>query len=272
MKKINVAVCGAMGRMGQKVIQAILARPEMRISGLIEGPNCPLAGRNPGAALLGGGMTEDLVLTTNFAEGTREADVYIDFTAVTASLDFLSQAVELKLPAVIGTTGFSPTDQARLREAGRFIPVLWAPNMSLGISALNKAVSDLARALGPDYEIEIVELHHHQKLDAPSGTALKLLESVARARGLDPDKVMVSGRRGQVGARRQEEIGILAARGGDVVGDHTVYFFGPGERLELTHRAHTRDNFAQGAVNVAAWLAAAGRAPGLYTLEDTLGR
>jgi 4-hydroxy-tetrahydrodipicolinate reductase len=258
---IKVAVCGAMGRMGRKIIQAILERPEMRLSGIIEGPDYPRGG----AAL---GLETPLALTTDFAEGAYEADVYIDFTTVPASLAFLDRAVEMKLPAVIGTTGFSKADQARLKEAGRQIPLLWAPNMSLGISALNRVVGDLAKALGPDYDVEIVELHHRHKRDAPSGTALKLLESVARARGLDPDRSLVSGRLGLAGPRREEEIGVLAGRGGDVVWDHTVYFLGPGERLELTHRAHTRDTFAQGAVRVAAWLA--GRAPGFYTLEDTL--
>jgi len=263
---INVAVCGALGRMGRKVIQAILERPEMRLSGIIEGPDCRPEGQNLSAAL---GLKTPLGLTTDFAEGAGGADVYIDFTTVSASLASLALAVEMKLPAVIGTTGFSKADQGTLKEAGRHIPLLWAPNMSLGISALNQVVGNLAKALGSDYEVEIVELHHRHKQDAPSGTALKLLESVARARGLDPDQSLVSGRLGLVGPRREGEIGVLAGRGGDVVGDHTVYFFGPGERLELTHRAHTRDTFAQGAVRVAAWLV--GRAPGFYTLEDTLG-
>ena len=265
---IRVAVSGALGRMGHKVIQAILERPEMRVSGIIEGPGCPLEGRSLGE-IIGGDAPPELALTTNFTEGARGAHVYIDFTAVPASLAFLSQAVEMKLPAVIGTTGFAKADQNRLKEAGRHIPLLWAPNMSLGISALNKVVGELAKALGPDYDAEIVEFHHRHKRDAPSGTALKLLETLARARGLDPEQSLVSGRQGQVGPRREAEIGVLAGRGGDVVGDHTVYFLGPGERLELTHRAHTRDTFAQGAVRAAAWLI--GRAPGFYTLEDTLG-
>ena len=265
---IKVAVSGALGRMGRKVIQAILERPEMRLSGIIESPGCPLEGRNLNSVIGGCEARPDLVLTTDFTEGANGAHVYIDFTTVPASLTFLAQAVELKLPAVIGTTGFAKADQNRLKEAGRSIPLLWAPNMSLGISALNKVVGELALALGPDYDMEIVEFHHRHKHDAPSGTALKLMETLARARGLDPDRSMVSGRLGQAGPRREEEIGILAGRGGDVVGDHTVYFFGPGERLELTHRAHTRDTFAQGAVRAAAWLT--GRAPGFYTLEDTL--
>ena len=264
---IKVAVCGALGRMGRKVIEAILERPEMRLSGIIEGPDCAQAGKNVSAAL---GLETPLTLTTDFTEGVKGADVYIDFTTVPASLACLARAAEMKLPAVIGTTGFSKADQEKLQEAGRHIPLLWAPNMSLGISALNRVVSNLARALGPDYEVEIFELHHRHKRDAPSGTALKLFDSVARARGLDPDQSLVSGRLGLAGPRSEGEIGVLAGRGGDVTGDHTVYFLGPGERLELTHRAHTRDTFAQGAVRVAAWLV--GRAPGFYTLEDTLNR
>ena len=264
---IKVAVSGALGRMGRKVIQAVLERPEMRLSGIIEGPGCPLEGRNLDA-VIDCEARPDLVLTTSFTDGARGADVYIDFTTVPASLAFLAQAVDMKLPAVIGTTGFAKADQNLLKEAGRRIPLLWAPNMSLGISALNKAVGDLAKALGPDYDAEIVEFHHRHKHDAPSGTALKLMETLAKARGLDPDRSMVSGRLGQVGPRREGEIGVLAGRGGDVVGDHTVYFFGPGERLELTHRAHARDTFAEGAVRAAAWLV--GRPPGFYALEDTL--
>ena len=265
-EKIKVAVCGAMGRMGRKVIQAILARPDMRISGLIEGPDCPLAGQNLNNGL--GELRPDQTLTTNFDEGAKGADVYIDFTTVPASLAFLARAVEMKLPAVIGTTGFSKADQAALQEAGRHIPVLWAPNMSRGVSALCRAAVELAKILGPDYDVEIVELHHRQKRDAPSGTALKLMRAVSQALGRDPDQSLVCGRQGQTAPRREDEIGVLAGRGGDVVGDHTIYFLGPGERLELTHRAHARDTFAQGAVRVAAWLA--GRAPGLYNLEDTL--
>ena len=267
MTIIKAAVCGALGRMGRKVIQAVLARPDMCLSGIIEGPDCPQVGRSLAAAL-GGEATADLAITSDFDQGARGADVYIDFTTVSASLGYLARAAELGLPAVIGTTGLSPADQARLKEAARSVPVLWAPNMSLGISALYKVVGDLARALGPDYDVEIVELHHRHKLDAPSGTALKLMEAAAQGKGLAaPGQGLVSGRQGQAGPRRDGEIGVLAGRGGDVVGDHTVYFLGPGERLELTHRAHSRGTFAQGAVRVAGWLA--GRAPGLYTLEDT---
>ncbi|MDR3037746.1 MAG: 4-hydroxy-tetrahydrodipicolinate reductase [Candidatus Adiutrix sp.] len=266
---INIAVCGAVGRMGRRVIQTVLADRSLRLSGIIERPDCPLVGQNLNQAI-GGGAPSELILTSSFAEGTAGADVYIDFTTVPAGLAYLELAAARKLAAVIGTTGFSPADQERLKEAGRAIPVLWAPNMSLGVSAMYKVVSELARALGPDYDVEIVELHHRRKQDAPSGTALKLAQAVARARGLDQEKSLVTGRRGQVGPRSDGEIGVMAGRGGDVVGDHTVYFLGPGERLEITHRAHTRDTFAQGAVRVAAWLA--GRAPGLYTLEDTLGQ
>jgi 4-hydroxy-tetrahydrodipicolinate reductase len=263
--EIKVAVCGAMGRMGQKVIQAILAQPGMRISGLIEGPGHPLAGQTIDA--VSGEPGPGPALTTSFAEGAKGADVYIDFTTVPASLASLAQAVEMKLPAVIGTTGFPKAGQAELQEAGRRIPLLWAPNMSLGVSLLCKMAGELAKAT--DYDVEIVELHHRHKHDAPSGTALKLMRAVAQARNQNPDQCLVSGRQGQVGPRREGEIGVLAGRGGDVVGDHTVYFLGPGERLELTHRAHTRDTFAQGAVRAAVWLV--GRAPGFYTLEDTLG-
>ena len=264
---IGVTVCGALGRMGRSVARMVLAQPELRLTGLVEKPDCPFLGRSLDEAL--GGGQGGPKLTADFAAGAAEADVYIDFTAAPASLAYLEQAARRKLPAVIGTTGFTPADQARLQEAGRSIPVLWAPNMSLGISALTRAAADLARSLGPAYDVEIVELHHRQKQDAPSGTALKLLRAAAQAKGLNPDEALVTERRGLTGPRTDGEIGVLAGRGGDVVGDHTVYFFGPGERLELTHRAHSRDLFARGAVRAAAWLAS-GRPPGLYTLEDVL--
>lgn len=261
---IKVTVCGALGRMGQRIIQAVLSRPEQLVlSGVVERPGHPQIGQNIGP--LAGAAQIDLKLAEALAPGS---DVYIDFTSVEASLAYLEQATALGLAGVIGSTGFSPEQKERLAEAGRKIPLLWAPNMSIGINALYKIVSALTKALGPDFDIEIVEAHHRLKKDAPSGTALKLQETIAQARGLDPAASRVSGRDGQVGERTRDEIGVLALRGGDIVGDHTIYFCGQGERLEITHRAHSRDTFAEGAARAAIWLA--GRTPGLYSFEDIM--
>jgi 4-hydroxy-tetrahydrodipicolinate reductase len=249
-----------MGRMGQKVIQAVWNRGDLALVGAVERPDHPLLGCQaiPLASV-------DLPLTSRLTAG----DVYIDFTSAQASLIYLDQAQALGLGAVIGTTGFSAGQEARLRQAGEKIPVLWAPNMSIGVNVMYKIAAEMARMLGPGYDLEIVEAHHRLKKDAPSGTARKLCQALARARGLEESKARITGREGQVGERPPGEIGVLAVRGGDIIGDHTVHFCGPGERLELTHRATSRDTFAEGAARCAAWLA--GRSPGFYSIDDTLG-
>ncbi len=264
---IRVAVCGALGRMGRKVIEVVGGRADMILTGAVERPDSPYLGQNIGPLV--GRADLDVTLTDRLATAGAGADVYIDFTSVESSLAALEQAVGLGLAAVIGTTGLNVEQQECLKEAGRKIPVLWAPNMSTGVNAMYRIAALMAKMLGPDYDLEIVEAHHRLKKDAPSGTALKLQQTLAKARGLDPERCLVTGRGGLVGERTAEEIGVLALRGGDIVGDHTVYFCGPGERLELIHRAHSRDTFARGAVRAAAWIA--GRAPGLYTIDDTLG-
>ncbi|MDR2946537.1 MAG: 4-hydroxy-tetrahydrodipicolinate reductase [Candidatus Adiutrix sp.] len=260
--QIKVAVCGALGRMGQTVTSIILGRPDMLLAGAVEHPACPALGREIGAA------EAPVILAGSLGQGAGKADVYIDFTSVESSLAYLDEAVQLKLAAVIGTTGLGAAEHKKLEAAAKHIPVLWAPNMSVGVNAMFKMAAIMTKMLGPEYDIEIMEAHHHHKKDAPSGTALKLHDVVARARNLDPAKTLLTGRTGQVGERTRDEIAVLALRGGDIVGDHTVYFCGPGERLELTHRAQTRDTFAQGAVRAAAWLA--GKKPGLYSIDDTI--
>ena len=261
---IRVTVCGALGRMGQRIIQAVLSRPEqMILSGLVERPGHPQIGQNVGPQV--GADQIDLKLAEALAPGS---DVYIDFTSIESSLAYAEQAAALGLAGVIGTTGLSAEQKSRLAEFGCRVPLFWAPNMSTGVNALYKVVADLTRALGPDFDIEIVEAHHRLKKDAPSGTALRLQETIARARNLDPAQSRVSGRDGLVGERTKDEIGVLALRGGDIVGDHSIYFCGPGERLEVIHRAHSRDTFAEGAARAALWLA--GRAPGLYGFEDMM--
>ncbi len=264
--QIKVAVCGALGRMGRQVIETVLARPDMSLVGALERPDCPHLGQDVGP--LTGRAPLGVTLADSLAQGAASAAVYIDFTSPESSLAYAEEAATLGLGAVIGTTGLTAAQQARLSEAARRVPILWSPNMSVGVSVMFKLAEAMTKMLGPEYDIEILEAHHHHKKDAPSGTALKLQQTIARARNLSPEETLLTGRSGQVGARTRDEIGVLALRGGDIVGDHTVYFCGPGERLELTHRAQTRDTFAQGAVRAAAWLA--GKAPGLYSIDDTI--
>ena len=181
----------------------------------------------------------------------------------------LGVAKRLGLAAVIGTTGLDEGRREVLAGYARSLPIIWAPNMSLGVNLMYQVARLMAASLGPDFDVEIVETHHRLKKDAPSGTALRLHEVLAAARRLDPKESLVSGREGLVGARPDDKIGVLAVRGGDVVGDHTVMFLGTGERLELTHRATSRDTFAAGAVRSAVWIF--DKRPGLYSLADVLG-
>lgn len=263
---IKLAVCGAMGRMGQMVIRAAMERCELALVGAVERPGHPNLGQNIGPLL--GYADLELILGDSMTETGRGADVYIDFSSIESTLEHLVEAEQMALPGVLCTTGLNAEQQAKVKEAGRKIPVLWSPNMSTGVNVMYKIAAAMCKALGPDFDLEIVESHHNRKVDAPSGTAVKLYQVLAEARGLDPEKALVSGREGQVGARTQNEIGVLALRGGDIVGEHTVYFCGPGERLELTHRAHTRATFAEGAVRAAAWLA--GKPAGFYSIDDML--
>ena len=195
--------------------------------------------------------------------------VVIDFTAPDASMATARCAARHGNPVVIGTTGLSQEQRAELEELAKTAKIFWAPNMSVGVSVLLEILPRLVEMLGPDYDMEMVELHHNRKKDSPSGTALRLAECLADARGWKLDEVACSHREGIIGERPKKEIGIQAVRGGDVVGVHTVYFMGPGERIEVTHQAHSRENFAQGALRAARWLAA--QKPGkLYAMGDVL--
>lgn len=263
---IKIVVCGALGRMGRMIIDGILSRDNLILAGAVERADHPSLGQNLGALI--GRPEVKAALTSSLAEAGRGADVYIDFSSIESTMHHLGEAEEIGLAAVIGTTGLHAGQQAHVKESGKKIPVLWAPNMSIGVSVMYKIAAAMTKMLGPDFDLEIVEAHHNQKKDAPSGTAVKLCEVLAEARGLDPKKAMVCGRQGQVGARARDEIGVLALRGGDIVGDHTIYFCGQGERLELTHRAGSRETFAQGAIRAAAWLA--GKPAGFYGIDDTL--
>lgn len=248
MGKTRVTVCGALGRMGAMVRQVLAERDDAALVGAVEWPQCPELGRE---------IAPGVKLAASLKEA-GPADVYIDFSTPQASLGHLDEAVGLGLPAVIGTTGLDGGQKARLAAAAGSIPVLWSPNMSVGVTVMTRIAAEMARLLGDGYDIEIVEAHHNRKKDAPSGTALQLYEAVAGGRKRVP------GRDGLVGERPKDEIGVLSVRGGDIVGDHTVWFCGRGEQLELTHRAQSRECFAAGAVRAALWLAQ--QKPGLYKL------
>ncbi len=262
----NIIVMGAAGRMGQMVLQACadLSKHDSscRVHAAIEAPGSEHRGKPvniPGIDLLISDKLEDHLL--------KDA-VIIDFTISAATLKTLEKALAASCKMVIGTTGFSDSEKEVIREASQKIAILMAPNMSQGVNLLFKISELVASKLGEEYDIEIVEAHHNQKKDAPSGTAFGLAEAVAKGRQVDLKKVANYGRKGLVGARPKGEIGIHALRGGDIVGDHTVLFAGPGERIELRHVAHSRQTFAQGAVRAAQFLGA--KTQGLFHMRDVL--
>jgi 4-hydroxy-tetrahydrodipicolinate reductase len=268
---VRIAVAGVAGRMGGRIVNAILGREDAALAGGFEAPGHPALGR-PLSEVIGHGGAQGQVqgqVQGDPATVLAGADVLVDFTAPAASLRHLEICAASGKAAVIGTTGLNPEQKTTVAGLAATIPVVFAPNMSVGMNLMFKLVGDMARVLGPDYALELVEAHHDQKKDSPSGTAVRLLEELASAREWSLDDVAKHGRQGLVGARPREEIGVSVIRGGDIVGDHTVYFIGQGERLELTHRAHSRDTFVQGAVRAAVWVVK--QKPGLYDMQDVLG-
>ena len=264
---VRMAVAGGAGRMGIRIIHAIVSREGAELAGAFEAPGNPAVGQAisaiAGQAEAPGVMGDDVV------QAIANADVLIDFTAPAATVNNVAKAAEAGKAMVIGTTGLDKAQQEEIKKQAAKIPVVYAPNMSVGMNLMFKLVGMIAEVLGDGYALELVEAHHDQKKDAPSGTAVKLLAELAAARGWNLDEVLKHGRQGMVGARSKDEIGVSVIRGGDIVGDHTVYFIGQGERLEFTHRAHSRDTFVQGAVRAALWVS--GKEPGLYNMQDVLG-
>jgi len=241
---VRVAIAGANGRMGRALQEAVGAGGDATLGAAFD------VGDDVRAAI-------------------AKADVVIDFTRPEGTLAHLAACRELKRALVIGTTGFTPAQVEEIRAAARDIPIVMSPNMSIGVNVAMKLVDLAARALGPDYDVEVFEIHHKLKVDAPSGTALKLGEVAARARGTTLEKDGAFARHGVTGERKAGAIGFSVARGGDIVGDHTVYFAGPGERVEVTHRSSSRATYAQGALRAARFLQ--GKPPGLYEMADVLG-
>jgi 4-hydroxy-tetrahydrodipicolinate reductase len=264
---IKTIVAGAGGRMGGRIIQLISESVDMTVSGALEKAGHPAVGQDLGEWLGIGKM--GLPVVDDLAGLLPAGDVIIDFTFHTASLENMKKAAAARKPMVIGSTGFSAEERKALEGWSREIPCVLAPNMSVGVNALFKVVGEVARILGDGYDIEILETHHKMKKDAPSGTALKLAQVLAQARNLDLEQAAVYERKGIIGERRADEIGIQTFRAGDIVGEHTILFGGMGERIEITHRAHSRDTFARGALRAAHWVL--DKPPGLYDMQDVLG-
>jgi 4-hydroxy-tetrahydrodipicolinate reductase len=256
----RVLVVGALGRMGERVRAALADEPALRFAAALEAPGHPGLGQK-----LEGGV----VVGDDPRSALEGADVAIDFAVPAATLANLRAAADAGVAYVTGTTGFSPDQRAELAALAERIPVVHAANFSLAVNVLVWLTREASRRLGPGYDAELVELHHAAKRDAPSGTALRLAEAVAEGRGVALDEHLVLERAGEIGPRPPGAIGVQTLRGGDNPGEHTVFFVGGGERLELTHRSSTRDHFARGAVRAAAWLV--GREPGLYRVEQVLG-
>lgn len=262
----RVAVMGAAGRMGKTLIEALGQAEGAQLSAAIERPDSSLIGADAGE--LAGIGRNGVKLTGSLREVLGDFDVLIDFTHPTTTLVNLALCRAAGKAMVIGTTGFSEEQKGLLRDAGQDVPIVFAPNFSVGVNLCLKLLDMAARVMGDEADIEIIEAHHRHKVDAPSGTALRMGEVVANALGRDLGKVAVYGREGQTGARARETIGFATVRAGDVVGDHTVLFATEGERVEITHKASSRMTFAKGAVRSALWLDA--RAPGLYDMQDVL--
>lgn len=264
---MKVAVTGAAGRMGQRIIALVTGTEDMAIAGAIESPLHNALGHDAG---LGAGCGHlNVLITGDLAQALEPSDVLIDFTWPEVTMQNLAECVRLGKSMVIGTTGLSPQQRSEIENAARLIPIVFAPNMSVGVNVCFKLLKELAAALGDDFDVEIVEMHHNKKKDSPSGTAVRMGEIVADALGRDYGEVANYHREGMCGERTREEIGMQTVRGGDIVGEHTVYFIGMGERIELSHRAMSRDMFARGAIRAARWLGS--QQPGLYDMQDVLG-
>ena len=267
MSEIGVVIAGAAGRMGRVLMAAVHSEAGLKVVGAVEAPGHPALGQDAGAlaGIVGLGVTVTADLPTLLAPGR----VLIDFTAPAATMQNLRSGAAAGVAAVVGTTGLSDAQREEVKALARKIPIVLAPNMSVGVNLLFHLVKEAARILGPGFDIEIVEAHHRLKKDAPSGTAIRLAEVAAEGRGWTLKESARYCREGMVGERPEKEIGIQTVRGGDIVGDHTVLFAGVGERVEIIHRAHSRDTLARGAARAVKWVAKI--PPGLYDMQDVLG-
>lgn len=264
---VDIAINGAAGRMGRQLVLACRDAEGLTLSAAFEAPDAPAIGQDAGQ--VADGQAAGVFISPASQRPEAGFDVLVDFTRPEPALDALSDCVKKQAAMVIGTTGFDDTGVAAIREAARSIPVVYAPNYSAGVTLSFKLLELAARALGDTVDIEVIEAHHRHKVDAPSGTALKMGEVLAQALGRDLSDCAVYGREGHTGARDRKTIGFETIRGGDIVGEHTVLFAGDGERIEISHKASSRMTFASGAMRAAGWVA--DQPAGLYDMTDVLG-
>ncbi|MBF0439619.1 MAG: 4-hydroxy-tetrahydrodipicolinate reductase [Magnetococcales bacterium] len=267
MNETRIAVVGAAGRMGRMLIQAIHAHPSARLVAATEQAHSPYIGHDAGEVAGVGAL--GVMISSEASKAFGPGQVVIDFTQPAATYVHLELAVAAGCSMIIGTTGFDLAGRERIRQASCSIPIVFAPNFSVGVNLMFQLAAEAAKALGDTVDIEIIEAHHRHKVDAPSGTALGLGQAIATAVERDLSEVAVYGREGHTGARERSTIGFSTVRGGDIVGDHTALFAGDGERLEITHRASSRMTFALGAVRAAGWVA--DKKSGLFDMGDILG-
>jgi 4-hydroxy-tetrahydrodipicolinate reductase len=263
---VNLVIAGAGGRMGRALVEVVLKSEDFRLAAALEAPGSPFVGRDAGELV---GHPCGVKIASDIAKAVAAADCLIDFTRPEGTLAHTEQCLKKGVRMVIGTTGFSAPQNERIAAAAGRIAIVLAPNMSVGVNVTFKLAETAARALGDGYDVEIIEAHHRHKVDAPSGTALRLGEVIARSLGRDAARDAVHGRKGEVGERDPKAIGFHAIRGGDIVGEHTVMFAGEGERVEITVRSSSRATYALGALRAARFLS--GKDRGLYDMLDVLG-
>lgn len=263
---LKVVIAGCSGRMGHALLESVFADADLLLHGALDRADNPHLGRDAGEQF---GKVSGVKVTADIDSALKNADILVDFTRPEASMQYLAACQKANVGMVIGTTGFSAEQKLAIEAASKNIPIVFAPNMSVGVTLLINLVQSAAKVLNEGYDIEIIEAHHRHKVDAPSGTALRLGEAAASALGRNLEQCAVYGREGVTGERDPSTIGFATVRGGDVVGDHTVLFAGIGERVELTHKASSRATFAVGALRASKFLA--GKKSGLFDMQDVLG-
>ena len=266
MNKTRIGIVGAGGRMGRMLIEACLKDEQLALGAVFDTPGSPVIGKTAGELV---GMASDVVVTDDLATGLKNIDCLIDFTRPQGTLHHLELCRQAGVGIIIGTTGFEAEGKEAIAAAAKDIPIVFAPNMAVGVNLVFKLLDTAARILNQGYDIEVVEAHHRMKIDAPSGTALRMGEVLANALERDLKECAVYGREGVTGERDPSTIGFATIRGGDIVGDHTVMFCGLGERVEITHKASSRQPYALGSLRAARFIA--GRASGLFDMQDVLG-
>ena len=262
---LKIVVVGASGKMGQTLIKQILADSDLLLIGAVDLPSCGILGMDAGSLI---GIKTGVMIDVDFDSVIKKGDFVIDFTRPEASIAYLQTCIKNNVKYIIGTTGFSDDEKEKISQAAKDISICFAPNMSVGVNLLVSLVEDATKVLHEDFDMEIIESHHSEKIDAPSGTAIRLGEGIAKTANLNLKQNGVYHREGNTGRRKKNEIGFSTIRGGDIVGDHTVLFAGDGERIELTHKAGSRSTFAIGAIKAVKFLS--NQDTGLFDMMDVL--